>query len=316
MVHRLSEVPGPAPLDLRALADFVVVAELEHLTRAAETLGVPQSTLSRRVRRLEAALGTDLLVRRGRGVVASHAGARLAEVARRALEDLDRALADVAGFQEQGRGVVHLAFLHTLGPAAVPLVIREFHRSHPAVRFRLVQEGHEAVLDRLRDGDVDIALTAPLPVGPDVATFPLVEQELCLVVPRGHVLARKRAVHLASLATEGFVGFKRGYGMRQIADDWCRDAGFVPRLEFEGEDVATVRGLVAAGLGVALLPARGVATGAEEVEVVVRRPRRTRTVGAAWLTGRALSAPARAFRDFLLARGADLLAGGDDANPA
>lgn len=310
MMHDSPELPGSTTPDLRALADFVVVAELGHLTRAAELLGVPQSTLSRRIRRLETALGTDLLVRRGRGVAASRAGVRLAEVARRALEDLDRGVAELVGAQDAGRGVVHLAFLHTLGPSAVPLVIREFHRNHPEVRFRLVQEGHDGVVGKLRDGDVDVALTAPLPVGPDVGTVPLVQQELCLVVPRAHALASRSTVRLASLAAEIFVGFKQGYGMRQIADEWCRAAGFVPRLAFEGEDAATVRGLVAAGLGVALLPAQGVASGVEVVEVETH-PRRTRTVGAAWLSDHAPPPPARAFRDFLVTRGPDLLAGGE-----
>lgn len=297
--------------DLPALADFVVVADLQHMTRAAEVLGVPQSTLSRRVGRLEAALGVPLLVRRGRRIEVTRAGATLAATARRALADVDRAVVELAEDHDPRRGVVTLAFLHTLGPVAVPGVIREFRRTFPDVRFELVQEAHHEVLRHLRAGEVDVALTAPLPTGPDVASFALLEQRLCAVVPADHPLATRSGVALATLAEESFVGFKPGYGLRQITDEWCAAAGFAPRLTFEGDDVATVRGLVAAGLGIALLPGSGVPGRGDVVEVDVRRPRRTRTIGVAWPTGRPLPPPARSFRDFLLERGAELLAAAD-----
>jgi len=163
------------------------------------------------------------------------------------------------------------------------------------------------VVRRLRAGEVDVALTAPMPAGHDLATFPLVEQRLRVVVPRAHPLASRRVLALPSLADERFVGFKSGYGLRQITDEWCRAAGFEPRLTFEGDDVATVRGLVAAGLGIALLPESDVAGPGDVVEIDVRRPRRTRTIGMAWMTDRPLPRPARSFRDFVLEHGSRLL---------
>lgn len=293
--------------DLVALADFVVVAEQEHVTRAAELLGVPQPTLSRRVARLEASLGLPLLVRRGRRVEVTREGVALATVARRAFRDIDREVGELIDARHPSRGVVTLAFLHTLGPVAVPAIVHEFGRSHPGVRFRLVQDSHEAVVRRLRAGEVDVALTAPLPVDPDVASVPLLVQPLRVVVPAGHPLAARRNVTLPSLADEAFIGFKPGYGLRQITDEWCHEAGFEPRLAFEGEDVATVRGLVAAGLGIALLPASDAVPEQAAVEVQVRRPRRSRTIGMATLATSPLSPVAQSFYDFVVRRGADLL---------
>ncbi len=308
MEHQWS---GPSVTDLPALADFVVVADLQHMTRAAEVLGVPQSTLSRRIARLEGALDMPLLLRRGRRIEVTRAGATLAVAARRALGDVERAVAVLAEERDPRRGVVTLAFLHTLGPVAVPRIIREFRRTFPDVRFELVQEAHHDVLRHLRAGEVDVALTAPLPSGRDVASLALQEQRLCAVVPADHRLASRNSVALAMLADESFVGFKPGYGLRQITDDWCAAAGFEPRLTFEGDDVATVRGLVAADLGVALLPASGVSHPGDVVEVDVRRPRRTRTIAVAWMTDRTLPPPALSFRDFLLAEGSALLAAAD-----
>jgi DNA-binding transcriptional LysR family regulator len=214
---------GPAPvLDLRALAEYVVVADQQHMTRAAELLGVPQPTLSRRIARLERSLGLPLLRRHGRRVETTRQGRTLADVARRALQDVNRVLTELSTAHDAHRGLVTLAFLHTLGPSAVPAVIGEFGQTFPDVRFQLVQEGHDEVVDRLRAGDVDIALTAPLPTGPEVASFSLIEQRLCAVVPRDHPLASRKALTLAALAGESFVGFKPGYGLRRITDTWCR----------------------------------------------------------------------------------------------
>jgi DNA-binding transcriptional LysR family regulator len=294
--------------DLTSLAGFVVVADLEHMTRASAVLGIPQSTLSRRIHRLEVSLGFPLLARRGRRIEVTSAGRELADVARRSFGDVDREVATLAEAQAASRGLVTLAFLHTLGPVAVPAIIREFSGIRPGVRFRLVQDAHDEVVRRLRAGEVDVALTAPLPAEKDVKAVPLVEQRLCVVVPAAHRLAARRSVELGSLAEEGFVGFKPGYGLRRISDEWCREAGFVPRLAFEGDDVATVRGLVAAGLGIALLPATDVVTSGDIVEVEVRSPRRSRTIGMATLADRPLSPPAQAFHDFVVVRGGPVLA--------
>ena len=295
--------------DLPALADFAAVARLEHLTRAAEVLGVPQSTLSRRVARLERAVGVPLLARRGRRVEVTPAGRTLAEAVERALRELDRGLDDLARDNAAGTGVVSLAFLHTLGPEVVPRILREFRGQAPGVRFQLAQEGHEEVLGKLRAGEVDLCLTSPLPEEPGLTAKPLQRQRLCLAVPQAHALSRVRGVALAEVADEHFVGFKQGYGMRRISETWCHQAGFTPHLTFEGEDVATVRGLVAAGLGIALLPPSPTSPPPGVVEVVVQTPPATRTIGMAWQTDRALSPPARAFRAFMLEVGPALMTG-------
>jgi DNA-binding transcriptional LysR family regulator len=308
MTHHVT-APSPGALrDLPALADFAAVARLGHMTRAAEVLGVPQSTLSRRVARLERAVGVPLLARTGRRVETTGAGRILAEAVERALRELDSGLDELAREDVGRTGVVSLAFLHTLGAEVVPRVIREFRSRFPGIGFRLAQEGHEEVVRLLRAGEVDLCLTAPLPEGSDLTAKPLQRQRLCLAVPRTHALSRVRGVALAEVADEPFVGFKHGYGMRRITDAWCHQAGFTPTLTFEGQDVATVRGLVAAGLGIALLPP---ATGSPPpgvVEVVVQSPPATRTIGVAWQSDRPLASPARAFRAFVLDAGPALMA--------
>ena len=289
-----------------ALAEFAVVARWEHVTRAAEELGMPQPTLSRRIHRLEGAVGVPLFQRHGRRLELTRAGRQLAAVVERVLGDLDRGLADVTRSVDVHSGTVALAFLNTLGVAVVPRLLREFRGVHPGLRFQLVQEGHGAVLASLRAGEADLCLTSPLPQEPDLSTLALHRQPLRLTVPSDHPLAERRSTPLAAAATEPFVGFKPGYGMRLITEDWCRRAGFTPRLAFEGEDVATVRGLVAAGLGVALLPAGP--QGAGTRDLVVDDLPVARTIGLVRVAGRPLPPPARAFDEFLVAHAPRLVA--------
>jgi DNA-binding transcriptional LysR family regulator len=247
----MSQMHEPGASRLAELAPrlrhFVAVARNEHVTRAAQELGVPQPTLSRSIARLEADLGLPLFVRTGRVLRLTASGRLLLGHAERALAELETALRALAGEASPDSGRVAFGFLHTLGGATVPQLLREFRAEHPGVRFELVQRGHDALVDLLRAGAVDLCLTSPLPDEPGLVTSSLSEQPLHLVVPPEHRFARRRRLRLAEAAQEQFVGLERGYGLRTTTDAWCHEAGFVPRLAFEGEEIDTVRGLVAAG---------------------------------------------------------------------
>ncbi|GJF29629.1 transcriptional regulator [Kitasatospora sp. NE20-6] len=288
------------------LAQFAAVARLEHVTQAAQLLGMPQPTLSRAVARLEAELGVDLLARQGRAVRLTRAGRLLLTSVERALAELERGAEAVRAEADPAAGRVAFGFLHTMGTEAVPGLLRGFRASHPRVRFQLVQDYVAAMLERLRAGELDLCLVSPLPDAPDLTARPLDEQRLHLVVPADHRLASRRRIRLAEVAEEPFVAVEEGYGLRVITDGFCAEAGFVPRIAFEGEEAETLRGLVAAGLGVALLPPALVPRpGVVELEVTA--PRTRRAIGLAWVTGRPLTPPAAAFRDFVLSRRGRLL---------
>ena len=295
------------------LRQFVAVAREEHMTRAAESLGIPQPTLSRSIARLEAELGVALFARPGRSIKLTRHGRYLLESSERALLTLTASLERLTGEADPGRGRVALGFLHTLGVEIVPRLLRDFRASYPAVRFALVQGGGQRVLAGLRDGEIDLCLTAPLPSGPDVHARGLAEQRIDLFVPAGHRLAARGGVPLAAAAAEDFIVMEHGYGLRAITDAMCHEAGFEPRIAFEGEEADTARGLVGAGLGVSLLPVTA-ASLADPLVVPVRvtAPRAARTVGIAWPADRPLTAPAARFRDFALTYAGRLLEAGAD----
>ncbi|MCQ8189305.1 LysR family transcriptional regulator [Streptomyces sp. RCU064] len=288
------------------LAQFAAVARHEHVTRAAQELGVPQSTLSRAMVRLEEDLGVSLFARRGRTVALTPAGRTFLRSVERALAEVDRAAESVRADADPAAGLVSFGFLHTLGTETVPGLIRSFRVDHPRVRFQLVQNYGEAMIERMRAGGLDLCLTSPVPDAPDLVARRLDEQRLRLVVPDDHRLAGRRRVRLAEAASELFVTLEPGYGLRRITDALCAEAGFTPRIAFEGEEAETLRGLVAAGLGVALLPPPAVPRPGV-AELTVTAPRAVREIGVAWLDGHPDTPPVAAFKKFLLSRRGQLL---------
>ncbi|MFF4981603.1 LysR family transcriptional regulator [Streptomyces sp. NPDC001046] len=288
------------------LAYFAGVARTEHVTRAAREMDVPQSTLSRSLARLEQDLGVDLFARHGRTVSLTPAGRTFLASVERALAEIERAAEEVRADADPTGGKVAFGFLHTMGAETVPGLLHAFRADHPRVRFSLVQNYGEAMLERLRAGELDLCLTSPVPDAPDLVARRLDEQKLRLVVPADHALAGRRRIRLAEAAEEMFVTLEPGYGLRRITDDLCKEAGFTPRIAFEGEEAETLRGLVAAGLGVALLPPPAVPRPGV-VELTVTAPRAVREIGVAWLEGHPDTPPVAAFKRFLLSRRGSLL---------
>ncbi|MFJ4711000.1 LysR family transcriptional regulator [Streptomyces sp. NPDC088785] len=288
------------------LAHFAAVARAEHVTRAAQESQVPQSTLSRALARLERDLGVGLFARHGRTVSLTPAGRTFLAAVERALAEVERAAESVRADADPASGKVAFGFLHTLGVETVPGLLSAFRARHPRIRFSLVQNYGEAMLERLRAGELDLCLTSPLPDAPDLVARRLDEQRLRLVVPGDHRLAARKRVRIAECADETFVTLEPGYGLRRIFDDLCTEAGFKPRVAFEGEEAETLRGLVAAGLGVALLPPPTVPRPGV-VELTVAGGRAVREIGVAWLDGHPDTPPVAAFKEFLLSRRGRLL---------
>ncbi|APU18963.1 LysR family transcriptional regulator [Actinoalloteichus sp. GBA129-24] len=283
------------------LALLRAVATEAHVTRVAALLDVPQPTVSRWLARLGTELGTPVVMRKGRGIRLTRAGELLAEAAEHALAALEPGCRRALDEADPDRGRVALAFLHTMGGVQVPELLRGFRLQRPSVRFTLGQAPHETILSQLRNGCVDLGLTSPLPTDdPDLRCAPLFEQPLVLAVAAGHRLAGRSRVRIGELADEEFVGLEPGFGLRQITDELCAAAGFTPVLTFEGQETDTVRGLVAAGLGIAMVPVADAGPPPGVVEVRLS-PRSGRTIGLVWLAGRPMTSAVRTFRDFAIA---------------
>ncbi|ONI71104.1 hypothetical protein ALI144C_52155 [Actinosynnema sp. ALI-1.44] len=286
-------------MEIDQLRWFVMVAEGRTVTAAAAELHVSQSALSRGVARLEHEIGTPLFDRVGRVLRLNSNGQTLLDAAKRALNSIDGAVRTIGTAADPTVGTVRFAFLNTLGNEFVPTLLSGFRVLYPKVEFLLRQGGTTRNERYLLDGEVDVVLAAQPSDQPGITWRPIVEEPLTLVVPTGHRLARRRTVRLADVAGEPFVTFSDGFGLRLITERLCHQAGFAPRIAFEGEEPFTLRGLVGAGCGVALLPpAPGPLP--DIVELRISQPRCARTIGIGWCPDHYAPAVVEAFREYVL----------------
>jgi DNA-binding transcriptional LysR family regulator len=287
-------------MDLSVLRSFVAVAGGATVTEAAEEAYLSQPSMTRALQRLEAEVGVPLFDRVGRGLRTNRNGEVLAAAARRALSDLDAARAEIEAHGDPGVGTVRLGFLSPLGTRVIPALLGEYRRLCPGVDFQLQQDGADNILGSLLDGDLDLLLTSSDTRHPSLSWEALLEEELMLVVPANHVLARSaRPVDLAQVAGETFILFRPGYGRRRLAESLCTAAGFTPRVGFEGHDLTTLYGLIGAGCGVGIFPTQPLLpAGVVELNL---DPRQCRELGVVWRPDGYHSAAVDAFRAFALA---------------
>ncbi|MFN4281885.1 MAG: LysR family transcriptional regulator [Alphaproteobacteria bacterium] len=290
-------------LDWNHLEYFRVVGRHQHVTRAAEELGLSQPALSRALARFEADLGVPMLERAGRSVRLTRYGQAFLRRVEKAHAEIDEGRRELADLADAKRGVIELGFFRTLGAAYIPQFVRRFTALHPDVRLRFTQNNSAALAAQLQAGELDLIFTtAPLDATA-VSWVHVADQDMVLIAPQDHRLAKRKSVALRELAGEPFVSFKRGHAFRQFTDDLCAAAGFAPAISFEGDDSSSVPGFVAAGFGVAIVPPESGAF-ANVAAVRISEPKARRAIGLAWMEDRYLSASARAFRDFALAEAA------------
>jgi LysR family transcriptional activator of glutamate synthase operon len=242
-------------VDTDALRWLQQVADGTTVTEVSELEPVTQSGVSRALARLETEIGTPLLRRSGRTLRMTHAGAVFKPHLDALLHHLDDGIAAVSQLLDPDSGVVALAFQQSLGTWLVPDLVRSFRGAHPGVRFRLTQVRDEPDSAALDGGNADLELGSRRPPDAETRTRLIALEPLRLALPREHPLAGRRRVWLTEVAGEPFIGLRSASALRRLTDDLCKQAGFRAAVIFEGDDLSNVRGFVATGLGVAVVPA-------------------------------------------------------------
>ncbi|MFD0958580.1 LysR family transcriptional regulator [Paenibacillus chungangensis] len=290
-------------MELRQLYYFVKVAKKEHVTQAAEELHVAQSAVSRQIHQLEEELGVKLFVQKGRNLQLTPVGALFLKRAEVILADLERAVIEIHEFLDPEKGEIRLGFPHSLGISLVPQVVAAFRKLHPNVKFRFKQGMYPSLIRDLTKGEIDLAFISPFPKEHEqVCGEVLLTEELYAILPPGHPLSSEKGIELKRLEHETFVLFSEGYSLRPIVWDACERAGFIPKIGFEGEETDTIRGLVAAGMGVSLLPemALDYCGPLQPEKVKISNPSVTRTIGLIRRSNEKLPLVAKVFHGFLV----------------
>lgn len=267
---------------LAAMPYLVAFAQTGQVSLAAAVLGVPQPTVSRGLARLNELVGVPLTVREGRGLRLTRDGESFVRHAESAVGTVTAALAELDGRGTGADEEISIAYLNTLGSTTVPVLLRAFLAERPRTRVTLWVGSRGQCLTRLEDRTAHVAVVSHPPAGPGVQTVALYTESLIVLVPAGHRLAGRPRVRIGDLDGEPIAVVKPGYGLRDTVDNLFAHTGRRARIAFEGDDVHTLAGLVAAGLAVSVLPASG-SPPAGTVEIALDEPGAVRQLGAAWL---------------------------------
>ena len=243
-------------MDLRRLRYFVAVAEELHFGRAAQRLNISQPPLSVQIRTLEREIGAPLLIRTQRRVELTEAGRVLLEEARRLLGQAEAAVIHVRRAAEGTVGRLTIGFVSTVDYSILPLLVRRFRQKYPGITLKLLELTGDRQQALLQSGELDLGLSILPSPASDLTMRPVFREPLIAAVPASHPLAARRRAALRSLAAEPFIQFPRDLapGLYDLAIAACQKAGFTPNLSQEAIQMQTILGLVAAGLGVAVVP--------------------------------------------------------------
>jgi LysR family hydrogen peroxide-inducible transcriptional activator len=273
-------------MNLRDLRYFVALAETGHFGRAAERCFVSQPTLSAQIKKLESYLGVQLIERQPRRVVLTDIGTKILPLARRMLEDSDQIVALARNEHDPLSGKMKVALIPTIGPYLLPLVMRRLRKQLPRLKLMLYEYQTQPLLERLRSGEIELGILA-LPVPLDgLEARELYEEPFTLAVPTNSELAKKSHVKVDDLSGETLLLLEDGHCLRDQALEVCGRIDAKESEDYRATSLETLRQMVAAGLGVTLLPelaTRGpFGTGQGLAVKHFARPVPSRTVGAVW----------------------------------
>jgi DNA-binding transcriptional LysR family regulator len=292
-------------MEMHQLTYFESVSRHLHFTRAAQELNVAQPSVSQQIRKLETELGTPLFHRMKRHVALTEAGQTFLPHARAVLQRLEEARLEVQELSGMRRGTLAVGAPPSVGTHLLPRALAAFSQRHPGIALTFREAGSRTLISQLEEGELDLAIVIQPIRHPALETLPLLEEELLLAVPRHHPLASGRSrVPLAQLRDEPFVLLREGaYDLREQTLAACRRAGFEPVVALDGGEMDSMLRFVAAGIGVAILPAMVLADVERgfDAAVVVRRlrPRLSRSLVLARRRDRYFSAAAREFTSVL-----------------
>jgi DNA-binding transcriptional LysR family regulator len=284
-------------MELLQLQYFRTLGRVQHVTRAAERIGIAQPTLSRAIARLEGELGVRLFERRGRSVVLSERGAVFLSYVERALDELGNAQTHIAKMNRTEDATVSLGFLRSLGPRFVPDLARRFLLEWPAVRFDYGEAGRDGLLQRLYSGLSMLCITVHS-ADPRIDWQPIGKQSLVVIVPPQHRLAQRTSIRLSELAGEPFAMFSEGIPVRRQILALLEAAGVTPVVASESAQSGSIFGLVSSGSAVSIVPATGASH--DCLSLTIEDAGAARDLGIAHLAGGYLSVAETAFRDFVL----------------
>ena len=282
-------------MEVNQLRYVCAIADTGNFSRAAERCRIAQPSLSQQVQKLEDDLGVKLFDRLGRSIRLTEAGRAFIPRARAILEQLDAARSSAADKNADLRGNVTVGVIPTVAPYLMPAYTASFAKKFPDAKLRIIEETTSVLVEGLRDLSIDVAILA-LPLRhKDLELFPIRTEPLFAVLKKNHPRARAKSLALKDLRGESFVMLRDGHCFRDLSLDTCTRARITPNIAFESGQFSSLLGMVAAGIGVSLVPEMAIDSNANCRYVRLSDAQATRTIVAAVVRGRSFNRVQQAF---------------------
>jgi len=288
-------------MELQQLEYFKTVAEMQHMTHAAEQLNISQPALSKSISNIEHEIGVPLFDRQGRSISLNRYGKLFLNSVETILREYERAKVEISSLVMPGYGDVAFGFIHTLGMEVVPELMAHVPEKYPNMKFTLTQASSYNLSKWLEEGQLDLCLSQHIRSKTiDIEWAELWSEELFVIVPKNHRFANRETIKLQEIKDEPFISIKRGNALRHIVDKLFEKAGITTNITFSGEEMHTVAGFVGAGLGVSLIPDIKGLNEYNVCKIRVSEPICERKIGVSWASGRYLSPAALQFKEYLI----------------
>lgn len=282
-------------MDIHALTYFKRVAELQHITRAAEELHVAQPSLSRTIAGLESDLGVQLFERVGKNIVLNHYGEIVLRHTNRILQEMKDIQTELSDTKSEGNRTVKISL--SAASKLIPRLVMDFKKEYPSIRLQIIQQN----LNKTQEEECDLAIFSSMQPCVEPNEVKLIEEEIFLALPESSELAKQKSINLRDAANMEFICLHTGKSLRTVTDMYCKMAGFEPTVVLECDSPETVRELICAGLGISFVPAI-TWDGMETSKLVLRPlsfPNCKRYINLAWRNSGYLSPASILFRDFV-----------------
>ncbi|GAA5508623.1 LysR family transcriptional regulator [Novipirellula caenicola] len=269
-------------MEFDQLAHFLKIVQTQNITRAAEELGLSQPAVSRSLQRLEDEIGQPLFERQSRKMMLTDAGEVLASRARQIMSLIDDTLSEITDDGETGR--IRVGAIPTIAPYFLPGLLQKFSTSFPKARMLVQEETTQSLLQRLTQGELDLAILAlPIPAK-YLEVEVLFEEELLLVMPTGHPLSQKRQIKLDDIQSLPFVLLDEAHCLSDNIVSFCRQRSFQPVSMEKTSQLAMVQELVSLGHGISMVPAmaRAIDSNQQRLYRSFANPKPMRTIAAVW----------------------------------
>lgn len=289
-------------MNLKHLEYFRVLAKMEHYTQAAEYLSITQPSLTYAISELEKELETYLFEKQGRNIRLTKYGQFFLSYVDNALNELQKGEKKLRELVSPSHGKIDLAFIYTLGPHFVPTMIQSFfsNETNKNISFSFSQGNTKNIVQGLKEEKYDLAFCSWTEDEPDIDFVPLAKQELVLIVPLNHPLAKCDKIDLKDTAPYPFVFFNKKSGIRPLIDSLFTKVGVTPQIVCEVEEDSAVAGLVSVNYGIAVVPRIWILQHFDIKILPIENPAHERFIYLASIRNRYLSPVVHLFRDFAL----------------